>query len=359
MSLGNRIVASLKNWLSRFSIFQRIAIGNALVIIIGAAVGTLVTRHLARQAADWWLILLLAAGGILVSLLVNFLILGAALHPLRQLRSLAGRLQTGESKKSFHLKNPDPDTVQLALTLEELVAQLEKRNRELAALSERAINAQEEERKEIARSLHDDTGQALSMLIINIDRLSEHLPEAVKPKAVETRELAAKALAELRRIIFGLRPAILDDLGLASAIRWYARSNLEELGVRADVDVPEAPLDLSPAVTTTLFRVAQEGINNIVRHAGASSAWVTLAPGTGWIVLRVEDDGRGFDLVQSAEQGVNLQQLGLLGMQERVALLGGEMQVNSTPGKGTRLEVRIPVSGKMEADGQDSHPAGR
>jgi signal transduction histidine kinase len=236
--------------------------------------------------------------------------------------------------------------------------QLEERNRELHALSERAINAQEEERRAIAQSLHDDTGQALTMLNIHLDRIDERIqPEQkeLKKQVADARDLSSNALAELRRILSGLRPAILDDLGLVPAIRWYARTNLEQVGVNVIVKAPSAPLELSPALTNTLFRIVQEAVNNIVRHADASSVTIILGMNDGSVRLWVEDDGRGFDPDGASRDAVELQRLGLLGIRERAELLGGEVQIESTLDKGTRLRVSIPLG---ESFGENPHSAG-
>ena len=348
--------ASLRVRLSRLSLFQRIVIGNAIIIVFGAVIGTLVTRHLAQQAADWWLITLFATGGITLSLLINFWIVGAALSPLRDLGRLARRLQSGDPP--VELKNPDPYTTRMAKTLRSLFLQLEERNRELQALSERAINAQEEERRVIAQSLHDDTGQALSMLSIHLDRIDERIQpdqKDLKKQVADARTLAADSLTELRRILSGLRPAILDDLGLVPAIRWYARSNLEKAGIHVVVKAPSNPLELSSALTTTLFRIVQEAINNIVRHADARSATIVLQLSEGIVQLRVEDDGRGFDPGDASRDAVELHKLGLLGIRERAELLGGSVQIESTPEKGTRLQVSIPLGG---TGGENPHLAG-
>jgi len=339
-------VASLRMRLSRLSLFQRIVIGNAIIIIFGAVIGTLITRHLAQQATDWWLITLFAAGGITLSLLINFWIVGAALNPLRDLGRLAKRLQSGDP--IVELKNPDPYTTRMAETLRSLFLQLEEHNRELQALSERAINAQEDERRAIAQSLHDDTGQALSMLIIHLDRIDERIQpdeKELKKQVADARELAANSLTELRRILSGLRPAILDDLGLVPAIRWFARTNLEGVGIHVVVKATSVPLELSPAIKTTLFRIVQEAVNNIVRHAGARSVTLVLQLNEGVVQLRVEDDGRGFDPSNASRDAVELQRLGLLGIRERAELLGGEFRVESAPEKGTRLQVSIPLGG--------------
>jgi two-component system sensor histidine kinase UhpB len=351
------LIANLRTRLTRLSLFQRIIIGNGIIIVFGAVIGTLVTRHLAQQAADWWLIMLFAAGGIALSLLINFWIVSAALNPLHDLGRLAKRLQSGDP--TVELKNPDPYITRMAETLRSLFMQLEERNRELQALSERAIEAQEEERRAIAQSLHDDTGQALSMLIIQLDRIDERIPaeeKELKKQVAGARELASNSLAELRRILSGLRPAILDDLGLVPAIRWFARTNLEKVGIHVVVKAPGVPLELSPAITTTLFRIVQEAISNIVRHAGAGSVAIVLQLNGGSVQLRIEDDGRGFDPGNASRDAVELQRLGLLGIRERAELLGGEVEIESAPEKGTRLQVSIPLG---ETGGKNPHPAGR
>ncbi|OGN75346.1 MAG: hypothetical protein A2X25_01335 [Chloroflexi bacterium GWB2_49_20] len=244
------------------------------------------------------------------------------------------------------MKNPDADTVSLASALHSLVSQLEERNQELHALSGRAIYAQEEERKNIARSLHDDTGQALTMLIISLDQLEAHLPAQhgdLIQDVQAARQLAANALAELRRIVFGLRPAILDDLGLVSAIRWYARSNLEAAGIHIDVDAPEPMPELPPQISITLFRISQEAVNNILRHAAARSVHIHISLEAQSICLDVIDDGRGFDMQAVSDEALQSHHLGLLGLRERAELLGGEILLDSTPGRGTCLQVCLPI----------------
>ena len=350
------LLANLRKRLFGLSLFQRIAVGNGAIIVLGAVIGTLVTRHLAQQAADWWLISFFAAGGIALSLAINFWIVRAALRPLRDLGRLAKHLQSGDP--TIELTNPDPFTIRMADTLRTLFTQLEERNRELQALSERALNAQEEERRAIAQSLHDDTGQALSMLSIHLDRIDERIPprqKDLKKQVADAGALAADSLSELRRILSGLRPAILDDLGLVPAIRWYARTNLEQAGVNVIVKAPGAPLELPRAVTTTLFRIVQEAIHNIVRHAGAGSVTIVLQVSGSAVQLLVEDDGHGFDPGDASRNAVELHRLGLLGIRERAELLGGSAQIESAPEKGTRLQVSIPLGG---TGGENPHPAG-
>lgn len=353
------LITNLRTRLSQLSLFQRIAIGNAGIITFGAIIGTLITRHLAQQAADWWLITSFAVAGILLSLTINFWIVSVALKPLRDLGRLTKRLKSGDSSgTSTTLKNPDPYTLRMAETLQSLFFQLDERNRELHALSERAINAQEEERHAIAQSLHDDTGQALSMLIIHLDRIDARIKsrqKELKKQIADARILAADSLTELRRILSGLRPAILDDLGLVPAIRWFTQSALEQIGIRVIVKAPSTPLALSPAITTTLVRIVQEAVNNIVRRADAGSVTIVLQLDESYVHLRVEDNGRGFDPGGASRDAVESHRLGLLGIRERAEFLNGEVQIESAPEKGTRLQVSIPLGG---TGGENPHSSG-
>ncbi len=347
MNAPASLFSRLRQRLLSISIFTRIAIGNSLIIVLGAVGGTLITRHLTGEAADAWLIFFFALVGVTTSVLVNFFIVKAALDPLHQLRRFVDHLQSGKASISqLALKNPDPDIHQLATALSSLILKLEDTNNQLRRLSEQVINAQEEERKRIARSLHDDTGQALSMLIIDLERLENRIPQEpleLHTRLSKARQLATDTLNELRKTVHGLRPTILDDLGLIPAIRWYARSNLEEAGIQVEVDTPINPSSIPPRLSTTLFRIAQEAINNIVRHSQAQKAVITLSYNNGKICLQIEDDGRGFDTTQSPKEAMRMQHWGLIGIQERAELVGGTFKISSEPDHGTHLEVTVPL----------------
>ncbi|MEW6568730.1 MAG: histidine kinase [Chloroflexota bacterium] len=169
-------LAGLRHRLLRLPIFNRVLLGNSLVIIAGAIGGTLVTRQLARQQ-ELWLIALFASLGILLSLVVNYWIIRSALRPLRELCPMVEPVQAGRGAASLPpIHDADPDTQRLAAAIQSMLTRLEVHTRQLHALSQRAINAQEDERKRIAQDLHDDTAQALSTLIISPDRLEASLP---------------------------------------------------------------------------------------------------------------------------------------------------------------------------------------
>jgi two-component system sensor histidine kinase UhpB len=332
----------------RTPILYRIAIGNAFVIAIGAIGGTYITRLLADRAADWWLILLFLAIGTSLSVIINFWIIKSALRPLTDLGTLVDQFQEIPSPiDPQYLQPTDPDIHHLAETLDSLVRQLNERNQELQALSESAINALEEERRRIAMALHDDTGQALSMLIINLERMEDQLSpqdNLLKEKITATRVLAQRTLANLRKIVYGLRPAILDDLGLIPAIRWYARANLEEAGILIELHDNGEIEPLPPNLKATLYRITQEAINNILKHSRAENVEIILRRQGEHIQLEIIDDGQGFNLAAVREEALQQQRLGLLGIEERAELVGGQVDFNSSLAGGTRIFVDVPVN---------------
>ena len=352
MTGNSGIFERLQQRVQNLSICARITIGNALVIIVGAIAGTLITRHFAAQARDLWLIFSFALAGITLSIIVNYFIVRAALRPLETLRAFVDRTQSGKIILQEEIPTGgDPNVYQLAVTIDSLLKQLDESNRQLRTISLRAIDAQEEERKRIARSLHDDTSQALSTLIIQLERLSNQLPadtNQIEARIDTARILATDILDGLRSIVLGLRPAILDDLGLAPAIRWYARSNLEEAGIQVQVNVPEDELNLPQELKTTLFRIAQEAINNIRRHSNAKRAMISLQSDLAQIHLRIQDDGSGFHVAQDQGEALRLHQWGLVGIQERVELVHGSMKLTSNPGSGTLLMVSAPLPTTLE-----------
>lgn len=335
--------------LHRLPILNRLLIGNSLVIIVGASGGTLITRYLAYlpSEANIWLILLFVLLGISLSLLVNYWIVTLTLRPVCELREWVDRVQAGaalphESRQA----DGDPNLSHLAAAINSMLDRLDDYTLQMRALTERALNAQEEERQRIARQLHDDTAQSLSTLIIHLDRLAGSLPpdqRDAQTRLAAARQLATETLVDLREVAYDLRPTLLDDLGLIPAIRWYARSRLGEAGVAAQIETGDDAPRLPPQLETTLYRIAQEAIANIAQHAAARTVTIQLARAPGHICLRVADDGRGFDASQPPRQAVRLRHLGLLGMRERAELVGGTVSVSSQPGRGTQLEVRLPL----------------
>ena len=227
-------------------------------------------------------------------------------------------------------------------------------------LLERSITLQEEERKRIARELHDQTGQRLTSIIMTLGVLEEVVstPEA-RAHVHDLRNTVAQILKEVRDLALHLRPAVLDDLGLLAALRHYLKGYQNRFRLLVDFHV--LGLDgkrLPPEVETALFRIAQEALTNVARHAQAHSVTVLLEDRGASAMLIVEDDGRGFDVARVMDSRPHEGNLGLYGMRERASLLGGTLTVESTPGRGTTVFVRIPLEGREGDDGKDSSARG-
>ncbi|MEX2500875.1 MAG: sensor histidine kinase [Trueperaceae bacterium] len=211
---------------------------------------------------------------------------------------------------------------------ERLVRKEADRSRLLQAL----LRAQEEERTRMSRDLHDQIGQALTGIVLGLDRAGDPSVRS------DLKALASATLADVRRIAKDLRPAVLDELGLDAAVRRYARDVRDRFGLEVEVavQVPAVPTGLA----TTLYRVVQEALTNVVRHAGARSASVVVTRSGGAVELVIEDDGRGFDVASASRSN----SIGLVGMRERIELAGGSLHLESLAGRGTSVHARVPVA---------------
>ena len=244
------------------------------------------------------------------------------------------------------------NTVGVAVENALLHGELREKEEVRTQLLNRAISAQEEERKRIARELHDESAQVLATLLVEIGTAEEMLPATNKQAKTilgRAKTDATRALTEMRQMILDLRPSALDDLGLVAAVQWYAKTRLEQAGVEVRLKVDGSQRRLPAAVETALFRIAQEAINNVAKHSGAHSASIRLEFSQPSVALVVEDDGQGFDTKTVSESRDKSRGLGLLGMRERAALLGGTASIESQPGKGTRVAVEVPLE---EQDGE-------
>ena len=206
--------------------------------------------------------------------------------------------------------------------------------------------AQEEERKRIARELHDDTAQSLYALTRQVDnfaRTNTNLPADNVAFLEDLGKQISKVLQDLRRFSQDLRPPMLDDLGLLATLRWLVSESRERCGIEVDLKVAGAERRLSPEEEFTLFRIVQEAVRNIERHSQASKAEVKVEFGEGKTRISVSDNGKGFKLSGSLVDFVRIGKLGLAGMEERARLLNGSIKIESEPGKGTTVMIEIPI----------------
>jgi signal transduction histidine kinase len=217
----------------------------------------------------------------------------------------------------------------------------------LAHFVRQVLTAQEEERNRVALELHDETTQDLLFICQRLARLAEGrdgpLPEAAAAGLASSREALMKTLAGLRRLSQGLRPRILDDLGLEAALEWLADQLREEHSIDVSVDV-DAQLDgYPPALQLLLFRIAQEALRNVARHAETSQAAISVRRDADGMTMTITDDGRGFVVPPRLSDLAGAGKLGLAGMVERVRLLGGVLSIRSAPGCGSTIEVVLPA----------------
>jgi len=210
---------------------------------------------------------------------------------------------------------------------------------ELEQLSARLVAAQEEERRSISRELHDEVGQTLSAVLVDAANLANRIPpaDAVARQYLESiRSHADSSVNSIRNIALLLRPSMLDDLGLIPALEWQAREVSRREGIKVKVTDENVPDTLPDAVRTCIYRLVQEALHNVAAHSGAKNVVVNVRRENSSLILRVEDDGSGFDSARTRG-------MGLLGMEERVRQLGGHLEIHSEPGKGTRLRASLPI----------------
>lgn len=237
------------------------------------------------------------------------------------------------------------DQAATALDNARLYSELREKEAVRAHLLEKVILAQEEERKRIARDLHDDLAQTLAALTIDLQSVVRALPpnaDELRNRLSQSQQLATQTLKGINQWILDLRPTVLDDLGLVPAVRWYAESRLAPAGTVVAVEAVGIKRRLPATVETTLFRIAQEALNNTAKYAQASNVSIHFAAADGEITLEVVDDGKGFDALQALKLTDGTRGLGLLGMRERAALVGGAVSITSQVGQGTRIRVTVP-----------------
>jgi two-component system, NarL family, sensor histidine kinase UhpB len=258
--------------------------------------------------------------GFVVSLAINLVLLRRIVAPLRRLTETMRSVQPLEPGRRVAISGADEEVASLAAAFNEMLERLETERRESGRI---ASAAQEEERKRIARELHDEVGQVLTGVMLQLDD-------------ADAREAVRHSLEEVRRIARELRPEMLDDLGLLSALRALSNTAAHQ-GLRVERQLEIGDLRLGPEVELAVYRVAQESLTNVMRHAQAAEVLVALQQVDGALRLVVRDDGRGLP-TGDGQAGV-----GIAGMSERALHVGGRLTVASSPGAGTEVRLDIPL----------------
>jgi two-component system sensor histidine kinase UhpB len=241
---------------------------------------------------------------------------------------------------------------QLEQLVEQRTAELRTVNERLALLSHRLMHAQEDERRRIARELHDEIGQGLTALRMSLQAAGRAHPVRM-PHLEDGVRIAEHTLQQVRDLSLDLRPSLLDDLGLVPALRWYLDRQGQRTGLVIEFDADPTEERLSPDLEVACFRLVQEALTNVARHSHASRVQVGLRRHDGELMLTVQDDGVGFDVLTTLEDAVHGQSIGLLGMQERAQLAGGRMEIDSAEGQGTLIAACFPLTTSSAAKRQE------
>ncbi|CAA9581054.1 MAG: hypothetical protein AVDCRST_MAG88-3335 [uncultured Thermomicrobiales bacterium] len=342
------------------SLFYKVLVANGALVLGAAVTGTVLGEWVGAGGGAWGVVGF-AACVTALSLLVNALVLRAALRPIQRLEEVADAVRRGEGERRAQATPTasflsDPTIARLTDTFNAMLAAQAWDRAELAALSSRTLDAQEEERRRIARELHDETAQELTALLVRIRLATDGSRDpATRERLAELRAATARILDGVRRLARELRPTILDDLGLAEAVRAYAADIAARGPARVDVRAsgfPDAtggtlralpPARLDPTRELVLFRVVQEALTNATKHANARLIEVSLDQDGVAVTATVADNGRGFEPAAAMQVAPGGQGLGLLGMRERLALVGGTLEIDARPGGGTRVRATVPL----------------
>jgi signal transduction histidine kinase len=235
----------------------------------------------------------------------------------------------------------------IALENARLFEQMQADREQMSRLARQVISAQEEERQRISQELHDELAQALTAIAFDLTTIEQDLPPDLAPDIKDRLARAALLIDQIdervSEIALELRPFMLDDLGLASALRWYMNRYTQRLGIEVQMEAIDLEDSLPAEVSTTIYRVVQEALTNVARHAQADTVRLHLECKESAIVASIEDNGRGFEVKESTDPRGSECGAGLLGIQDRVNSLGGSFSIQSQAGEGTRLKVNIPI----------------
>ena len=327
------------------------------------------SKLLDKQLQEQTLIMVVIAGFtfLIIGGTLTYMFRSSVVNPISKLIASARRIAEGDLSarvaiqrddevgmmaKSFnemaerveqHARALEASKMVLEETVQERTKQLQETAGIRGQLLERLISAQEEERRRVARELHDEAGQALSAIMLDLARAIDALPiEATeaRQKLLQSRALAAQTLGELRKLIYDLRPEVLDQLGLAPALRSYVKSRLDAKNIKARLSFSGLEDRLPPSMETTIFRIIQEATTNVVRHSGASTVNIKVTVTKTIVNASIEDNGKGFD-VETALHAPG--SWGLRGIRERVGVVGGQLSITSEPTKGTSIRFQIPL----------------
>lgn len=324
-------------------LFYKVLIANSTIVVVGAVFGTALTLRAAREtSAIYSLVAIFAVIGTLTSIVVNWFVLRAALRPLIVLEKTVDEVRRGNF--SIRVKKVgvgDPNIDMLTDTFNGMLDAVERYRAQIHEMSVRALNAQEEERKRISRELHDDTAQALTAQLLRLKTI-EATGGPLEPGGLsQLIDLTAATLEDVRHMAHELRPPSLDDLGLLASLEGLVAQCHERFDLPIEFYSDGLKQRPTPDVELVVYRIVQEALTNVAKHAGPCNATVSVRFYRNTLWIRITDNGRGFDV--STFDRSDGSGLGLFGMQERAALVGGTVSITSGHNRGTEVEVRVPL----------------
>ncbi len=312
------------------SLVTRVFLANAVVLTVAVLTIALSPASIPSPTSIEAVLILVAGLGAV--LLVNLLVLRRALSPLDRLAYAMARAEPLRPGERVPLPGGEPDMLGLTIAFNSMLERLEEERR----LSvKRSLNAQEDERRRVARELHDEVGQTLTAVVLQLDRLCRDAPPGLADEAAEARESARASLEDVRRIAHRLRPEALEELGLVNALDALCDRITEQGGLPVERKFAVALPPLGEERELVVYRVAQQALTNSLTHAGATSGSLTLQVAGELLVLRVTDDGSG---IGDATAGAGIQ-----GMRERALLVGGRLWVHPAGEGGTEVRLELPL----------------
>jgi len=304
-----------------------------LLLVVAALFAASVASSLDLKITDERFEFALLAMTVILVLLLNILMLQRRFSPLDELIRDIEAIDPSDPSSFEAPEEPVEEVERLAHAFASLLERIEAERRRAGRLQ---LRAQEEERKRVARDLHDEVNQALTAILLRLEALTHIAPPRLRDELAETKSLANQAMGELLQLARQLRPTALDDHGFVPAIEDQLRRFKAQYGIDTNLSTRGELDDLGTDQQLVLYRVTQEALNNVVRHARAQSVSVDIARVDGSVALEVADDGAGF-VLGDEDRG-----LGLEGMAERARLVDGDFDIKSTPGRGTTLRLRVP-----------------
>lgn len=330
-------------------ILYKVLFANALIVLAGAVFGTYTTVRFVHEdvvPTREGLMLLFGGVGVVLSLAVNYWVLRVAFEPLDSLERVASAVRHGDfSARTEPWRFGDPQLSRFADTFNETLDELQRDREQIQSLADQVIQAQEEERRRISRELHDDTAQVLFAQLLRVTALKHSSNQELRTTAEALENLTVEAIESVRRLALELRPPALDDLGLRDALADLAQRFEDQLGIPVTLEVGGLRGRLASEVELVLYRVAQEALTNVGKHARATRADLKLVCDDRGVTVTIEDDGRGFDPVLNSVRDGRGIGLGLFGMEERVGLVGGTLSIDRVDPHGMRIAAHIPLSG--------------